>query len=126
MEEEKKIGSAQSEIEMLKKRIAELEAVSSGKERPEIIKEALKEHTEKIPEQVLTEEHRLPIEEIKKQAERIGGLKNEEEPHQRQVLELLQISQDKGILNAISIVKQLDPHLEDDFHDALVKYFQNV
>ena len=126
MEEGKKIRSAQSEIEMLKKRIVELEAVSSGKERPEIIKEALKEHAEKIPEEILTEEHRLPAEEIKKQAERIGGLKNEEEPHQRQVLELLQISQDKGILNAISIVKQLDPHLEDDFHDALVKYFQNV
>lgn len=126
MEEEKKIGSAQSEIEMLKKRIAELEAVSSGKERPEIIKEALKEHAEKIPEQVLTEEHRLPAEEIKKQAERIGGLKNEEEPHQRQVLELLQVAQDRGILNTISIVKQLDPHLEDDFHDALIKYFQNV
>jgi len=126
MEEKGKIGSAESEIEMLKKRIAELEAVSSGRERPEIIKEALREHIEKIPEEVLTKEYRLPIVEIKKQAERIGGLKNEEEPHQRQVLELLQISQDKGILNAVSIVKQLDPHLEDDFHDALIKYFQNV
>jgi len=126
MEETEKIGSVQSEIEVLKKRIAELEAISTDKARPEIIKEALKEHTEKIPEQVLTKEHRLPVEEIKKQAERIGGLKNEEEPHQRQVLELLQISQDKGILNAISIAKQLDPHLEDDFHDALVRYLSSM
>jgi hypothetical protein len=126
MEDGEKIGSVQSEIEILKKRIAELEAISSGKERPEIIKEAIKEHAEKIPEEVLTEEHRLPAEEIKKQAERIGGLKNEEEPHQRQVLELLQLSQDKGILSAISIAKQLDPHLEDDFHDALVKYLSGM
>lgn len=111
---------------MLKKRITELESISQGKGKSEIIKETIKEHAEKIPEQVLTEEHRLPAEEIKKQAERIGGLKNEEELHQRQVLELLQISQDRGILNAISIAKQLDPHLEDDFHDALVKYLSGM
>jgi predicted nuclease with TOPRIM domain len=86
------------EIEMLKKRIAELEA-TSAKERPEIIKEALKEHIEKPPEQVLAESQRMAPEEIKKQAERILGLKTEEEPHQRQVLELLQLFQEKGILN---------------------------
>ena len=111
---------------MLKKRIAELEAVS-GKERGEVVQEVLKEHIEKVPEQVLTDGHKLPPEEIKKQAERILGLQTEAEPHQRQVLELLQLFQEKGIHNAVSVVKQLNnPHLEDDFHAALIKYFQNV
>lgn len=115
-----KIESAQEEIEILKKRIAELES-------PEAIKEAIKEHTEKSPEKILTERYRLGPEEIKKQVERILGLQTEEEPHQRQVLELLQLFQEKGILNAVSVVKQLNnPHLEDDFHAALIKYFQNV
>jgi len=114
------------EIEMLKKRIAELEA-TSNKEKPEIIKEVLKEHLEKIPEQFLVEKQRMAPEELKKESERIAGLRTEEESHQRQILELLQIAQDKGILNAVSVVKQLNnPHLEDDFHAALIKYFQNV
>lgn len=112
------------EIEMLKKRIAELESVSAGKERPEIIKEAIKEHLDK---NVLPETQKMSEIEIKKQAERISGLKKETEPHQKQVLELLQFAQDKGILNAVSIVKNLnDPHLEDDFHAALIQFFQNV
>lgn len=121
-----KIETTQQEIEMLKKRIAELEATST-KERPEIIKEVLREHTEKVPEQVLAENQRLAPKEIKKQAERIIGLKEENEAHQRQILELLQLAQEKGILNAVSVVKQLNnPHLEDDFHAALIKYFKNV
>jgi hypothetical protein len=115
-----KIESTQQEIEILKKRIAELES-------PEAVKEAIKEHAEKPPEKILAEGYRLASDEIKKQAERILGLKTEEDPHQRQVLELLQLAQEKGILNVVSIVKQLNnPHLEDDFHAALIKYFQNV
>ena len=115
-----KIETTEQEIEILKKRIAELES-------PEAVREAIKEHTEKPPEKILTEGYRLTPDEIKKQAERILGLQTEEEPHQRQVLELLQLAQEKGILNAISVVKQLNnPHLEDDFHAALIKLFQNV
>jgi len=121
-----KIETTEQEIEMLKKRIAELETTST-KELPEIIKEVLREHTEKVPEQVLAENQRLTPIEIKKQTERIIGLKEENETHQRQILELLQLAQEKGILNAISVVKQLNnPHLEDDFHAALIKLFQNV
>ncbi|MBI4692026.1 MAG: hypothetical protein HY773_01085 [Candidatus Terrybacteria bacterium] len=122
-----KIESAEQEIEALKKRITELEAASVGKERPEIIREAIKEHAEKIPKEILGEPHRLLPEEIKAQAERISGLKTAEEPHQRQVAELLQFAQDKGILNAVSIIKEInDPHLEDDFHDALAQFFQGI
>jgi len=50
-----------------------------------------------------------------------------QEPYQRQVLGLLQLAQDKGVLNAISVVKKIDdPHLEDDFHDALINFLQGA
>ncbi|MCX6731378.1 MAG: hypothetical protein NTX55_00050 [Candidatus Parcubacteria bacterium] len=115
-----KIESTRQEIEMLKKRIAELES-------PEAANEIIKEHTEKSPEKILTEEYRLAPEEIKKQAERIADLRTEEEPHQKQILELLRLAQEKGVLNAVSIAKKLNsPHLEDDFHAALIKYFKNA
>ena len=110
------------EIEMLKNRIAELEA-ASGKERGETAKEVLKEHIEKV----LPEAQRMPEAEIKKEVQRVGSLRTEPEPHDRQILELLQIAQSKGIASAVSIVKNLnDPHLEDDFHAALIKFFKNA
>jgi len=122
-----KIESAEQEIEALKKRIAELETVLPGKERPEIIREAMREHAEKIPKEILAEPHRLLPEEIKAQAGRISQLKTDAEPHQRQVAELLQFAREKGVLNAVSIIKEInDPHLEDDFHDALVRFFQDI
>jgi hypothetical protein len=132
MEANEKNESAGQEIEALKKRIAELELFSGDKERSEIIREAIKERIEKTPESVLAENQRFAPAEAKERAERIAALKfssreTEVEAHQRQILELLQIAQDKGISNAIAIIRHLDdPHLEDDFHDVLVKYFQGV
>lgn len=127
MNEEIKFESAQQEIETLKRRIAELETGSGGKKRLEIIREAIKEHLERPSERILKEEHRLQPEEVKAQAERISGMKTEAEPHQRQVAELLQFAQEKGILNAVFVIKEIDdPHLEDDFHDGLVQFFQGI
>lgn len=110
------------EIEMLKNRIAELEAVV-GKEKDHAVREALREHIEKPPAEII----KMSEPEIAREVQRISGIKTEPETHDRQVLELLQLAQDKGILNAVSIVKELnDPHLEDDFHAALIKYFKNA
>lgn len=123
-EGENKIGSAGEEIESLRKRIAELETVSQNKERTEVIKEAIKEHVGKSPEEFLAEGNRFTQQEIKQRAQKIGDTSVEKQ-HQEQVLELMQISQSKGILNAVSVIKRLnDPYLEDEFHGALVKYFQ--
>lgn len=126
MEGEKKISSAEQEIEMLRKRIAELESVAAGKERHEIIKEAIKEHREKIPEQVLSQDYQMPREHLEQHAKRISDLSQEPE-HQRHIHELLRIADEKGVLNAISIVEKInDPHLEDDFHDALIRHLQET
>lgn len=123
-EGENKIGSAGEEIESLRKRIAELETVSQNKERTEAIKEAIKEHSGKSPEEFLAEGHRFTQQEIEQHAQKIGDISVEKQ-HQEQILELMQIAQSKGILNAVSVIKRLnDPYLEDEFHVALIKYFQ--
>lgn len=125
MEQEKKIGSAAEEIEHLKQRIAELEKTSSGKGKEEIIMEAVKEHAEKAPKKFLSENYLMTQEKIKEHAERISGIEPEKQ-HDEQIRELMQIAHDKGILNAVSIAKQLDPHFEDDFHKALINYIQSA
>jgi flagellar biosynthesis regulator FlbT len=122
MAEEIKFNSPEEEIAALRKKIFE---------RPEAAKEVLREHTEKNPEDVLSDIHRLQPEEIKTHAEKIKedsvGKEDSHEVYNRQVLQLLQLAQDKGVLNAVSIAKKIDdPHLEDDFHDALIKYLQSV
>lgn len=53
---------------------------------------------------------------IKKTAQSI-----KEEPHYRQIEELLKIAEKNGILNAVEVAKHLkNPHLLDDFHDRIV------
>jgi hypothetical protein len=128
MTSENKISNGVEEIEMLRKRIAELEAVS-GREKEAVVKEVLKEHIENPAEQVLAEKPKMASGEIGERAERLTNIAvaHEEDPHQRQILELLQFVQDKGVLNAMAIVKRMnDPHLEDDFHAALINYFKNA
>ncbi len=127
-ENKNKIGSAEEEMEALKKRIMELEtaAHSQGKESAEAIKEAIQEHAGKSPEEFLAEGHRFTNQEIEQNAKKVEDMFVEKQ-HQGQVMELMQIAQSKGILNAVSIINHIkDPHLKDEFHDALVKYFQNI
>lgn len=125
-EGENKIESAEQEIEGLKKRIAELETASHGKQSAEVIREAIEEHAGKSPEEFLAEGHRFTDEEIGQNVRKVEDMFVEKQ-HQGQVMELMQIAQSRGPLNAVSIIKRVkDPHLKDEFHDALVKYFQNI
>lgn len=125
-EGENKIESADQEMEALKKRIAELETASHIKQGAEVIKEAIQEHIGKSPEEFLAEGHRFTNQEIEQHADKIEDMFIEKQ-HKGQVLELMQIAQSKGVLNAVSIINHIkDPHLKDEFHDALVKYFQNI
>ncbi len=124
METENKIGSPHEELEMLKRRIAELEPVVSGDgAKQEAAAKAIKEHIAKKPEEALKEGYRLPEKEIEERAERISPADEEEKEHRQKVTELIQLARDKGILNAVSVVKKLgDPHLEDDFHGSVIRY----
>ena len=49
------------------------------------------------------------------------------EPHDKKIEELFSMMLDKGIKNALDVVKKLgDPHLEDDFHRFLVQYLHTI
>ena len=88
-------------------------------------KRAVREYAEQNPEEMLDERYKASKEEVKREAERVAKLNDIEGEHEETMRELLQIVEDKGILNAITIVRDLnDPHLEDDFHDTLVAYLQ--
>lgn len=49
------------------------------------------------------------------------------EAHDKKIEELFAVMLDKGIKNALDVVKKMnDPHLEDDFHRFLVQYLHTV
>ncbi len=140
MENENKINTPEEEVMKLKQRIAELEsgAVADpslegrGKEKTDFAREAIEEHIKQVPEQILSQEYQLPAEEVEERSKHIArlgdaDLSDGEALHQEQIVELMQIVQDKGVLNAVSIVKKLgSPHFEDDFHDALINFLQGA
>lgn len=118
----------ENEIEQLRQRIAELEAQSAGqKERPQVVKEVIKEHFEKRPEEVLPQVKQIPAQVISTKAQQITDLKKEEAGHQQAVGELLEFANQHGIVNAAQVVQKVDdPHLIDDFQAALAETFFKV
>ncbi len=125
--EETKIFSPEEEINYLRQRINELEKRTKDEKKTEIIAETIKNYAKEKPEEILDERFRFSQTLIEEHKNRIAKFDSEdnlpEQHHNEQITELLQLAQDKGILNAISIAKKIDPHLEDDFHTALVNNF---
>lgn len=138
MEGSDKIDSPQAEIEALRRRIAELELFASGQPeegRMEVqsVKEAIKEHIQN-PAEKIAEYYKLPEKEIESHAANISALKSgvlakddSTQEMQKQVLQLMQLVESKGIYNTISVVEKInDPYLQDSFHDVLIKYLQGL
>ncbi|MCH7883401.1 hypothetical protein IIA95_03235 [Patescibacteria group bacterium] len=103
------------EIQWLEKQLEtkKRELKETGKEtKPEeAAKEVIREYTGQAP--VVTPS--LLSEDAE---ETVSSLENE--PHAKQVEELLAISKKQGILNAVNVARHLNnPHLLDDFHDRL-------
>ncbi|MFH0803735.1 MAG: type IV secretory system conjugative DNA transfer family protein [Candidatus Tagabacteria bacterium] len=121
LETEPKFSSPQEEVEWLKQRIqeklTEAEKAKETKPQMEAAKEAVKEHIARPPEKTLAPEYKISEEEAGAKV-----LELKPEPHDRQIEELLGVLEEKGILNAVSVCRKLDPHLEDDFHRVLIQY----
>lgn len=121
----------QNEIEMLKQRIAELESQGEVRmERPQAVKEALKEHFEKKPEDLPIEKQIHP-QIIATAAQKITDQKktdDKDDPaHKTMVQELVQFASEHGIVNAAAVVQKVDdPHLIDDFQAALAETFFKI
>jgi hypothetical protein len=117
-----KFKSPQEELAYLRERVAQKEREMNSPENrfegDRIAKREIKEYADVPSARVLHEEYVLPEHETLRQV-----LKLDPEAHDKQVDGLLQIVQEHGIRNALSVVSRMkNPHLEDDLHRALVRY----
>ena len=88
--------------------------------REEVIREEIIAHGNRKPEDVLDENLVLKTREVEAIV-----LDLSPEVHDTQMTELINILQEKGVLNALSIVYKLkNPHINDDFHRFLVQYIK--
>lgn len=111
---EKKLSPAE-EREILRVKITE---------SPGGAKEILKEHLAQKPEAVLDSSSMLTLqekEEIKRTLQDPFYKERNE-----QLGALLGMVEEKGILPVASVVKDLDPALEDAFHDVLIQYLRSI
>lgn len=90
--------------------------------REEIIREQVQEYKQLPREEMLAPGYRM---EPTERGEIVLHLAPE--THDRQMGELLGVLTERGIMNALSIVEEMEnPHLEDDFHRILVQYLKEA
>ena len=122
--QEHKFKNPEEELQYLRAKVSEHEKALAGKgesvPQEKIIKEEILSHSKKRPQDVLDEHFALKDQEVQSIV-----LDLSPEEHDSQMGELINILQDKGILNTLSVVdKMKDPHIEDDFHRFLVQYIK--
>ena len=121
LEKESIFGTKQEEIEYLQKQLEEAKKEAEVERQIERGKEIIRQHSE-IPQETIGKEYAFSSEE---KLRRVENLK--EEPHQKQVEELLRIAEEKGVWNATQIVKGIrNDHLTDDFQRNLVSKFFGI
>lgn len=119
---QEKFKNPHEELEYLRERVREKEReLETGKDRFEsdrITRREIKEYADAPAATILHETVTMPEHDIIHHA-----LKLEPEVHDKQVDGILQIVEQRGIRNALSVAARLsNPHLEDDVHRALVRY----
>ena len=121
---ENKIKTPQEELDFLRGEVfrREKELIEKGESLPRdaVVKNELLEHKSRDPKDILHPDYSLKEKEVESIV-----LDLSPEVHDAKMAELINILQEKGILNSISIVDALkDPHIEDDFHRFLVQYIK--
>ncbi len=115
-----KFNSPEEEISFLRAQVAEkerfLEEQGEKKSNEEIVVEKVNEYIDKKPENVLTDNHRMKVDEIE---ETVLHFSTE---HEKAVDDIIGIVEEKGIKNALEVAEKLSPHIRDDFHRLLVQY----
>jgi hypothetical protein len=114
--------SPEEELAYLRERVAqkerELDVSHNAFESGRIAKREIAHYADQPAATVLHETVVMPEHETVRHL-----LKLEPEEHDRQLDGLLQIVTQRGIRNALSVAGRMkNPHLEDDFHRALVRY----
>ena len=121
---EQKFKNPEEELNYLRAKVAghEKTHANTGEKisREEIIKNEIVTHSNKNPDEVLHEKYALKKDEVEAIV-----LDLNPEDHDAQMGELVNLLQEKGVLNTLSIVDKLNnPHIEDDFHRFLVQYIK--
>jgi hypothetical protein len=121
---EQKFNTPEEELNYLRAKVSSHEKMLAEKgietPRDEIIKKEIIEHGNRNPKDVLTENYAFKDHEVESIV-----LDLSPEVHDAKMGDLVNILQEKGILNALSVVDRLsDPHVEDDFHRFLVQYIK--
>jgi TraM recognition site of TraD and TraG/Helicase HerA, central domain len=126
--EQKKFSSVEEELDYLRKLVANRETHLTSQpesrerefERQEIISGELQSYSVENADRVLHEHYKMKPQE---QWEII--LELSPESHDRKMEELLQLIQNKGLLNAIQIARGMNnPHIDTDFHRFLVEFMK--
>jgi hypothetical protein len=123
-ESDSKFSTPEEELKYLREQVALKERVIREKgetpHRANLINEELETYKKNVPEDVLSKDYRLTH--MHKEA---IVLDLTPELHDEKMGELLGLLQEKGVLNALSIVEKMNnPHIEDDFHRFLVQYIK--
>lgn len=121
---EQKFKTPEEELSFLRAEVMRHEKALTEKgesvPREEIIQAKINEHKERKLEEVLEKHYALKNKEVEAIVLDLAP-----EKHDEKMAELVGILQDKGMLNALSVVASLkDPHIEDDFHRFLVQYIK--
>ena len=121
---DQKFKTPEEELAFLRNEVARHEKANADRgetmSKDEVIESQILMHAQRDPEEVLHKDYVLKNEEV-------GSIVLDLTPerHDRKMEELVSILQEKGILNALSVVEKLrDPHIEDDFHRFLVQYIK--
>jgi len=121
---EQKFKTPEEELNYLRERVSKHEkslAEKGVESRVEdLIEKEISTHKGKNPSDVLHENYALTEKEVESIVLNLSP-----EAHDAQMGDLIDVLQEKGVLNALSIVGRMkNPHVEDDFHRFLVQYIK--
>ncbi len=110
------------ELEILRNRVKELEAVNPNSEKKEIIKEVLAKHLEETPSPILPPQEGSPkIQESVNE----DGVEIIVDEHGVDMHKFLSLIHEKGVWYALDLARRTSPHLLDDFHSVTIQYLQS-
>ena len=132
MEDRHNISPLEEEVRSLTRRLAEKKekVADAGVEvrEKELFREVIREHLEAAREKPGDDTALRPIPTVKPQADESSHVGVHSEDHEKKIQDLLLIAFSKGIVEAVAAARHLnDPHLLDDFHDALAdEYYDKL
>lgn len=108
------VSSREEEIQYVGERIVDVDS------SPETQKEQITTYQQQPAGQILDSDYTVPEEEVGQ-----ISLDLSPEEHDATMQELIALTKEKGIKNALSVVQKMkDGHIEDDFHRFLIEYIR--